>query len=89
MEAASQAGGRRGEPFFGLWPKVQRRLSQEAAGDVCGYVGRSGLFGGDERQPEVEVPGLVRQAAQQVAACRGLPGRGVQAVEQPARRAWT
>ncbi|MNS39044.1 hypothetical protein D3C72_713120 [compost metagenome] len=62
---------------------------QEATGDVCGYVGRSGLFGGDERQPQVEVPGLVRQAAQQVAACWSLPGRGVEAVEQPARCAWT
>ncbi|MNH49075.1 hypothetical protein D3C73_06400 [compost metagenome] len=59
---------------------------QEAAGDVGGDVGRSGLFRRDEREPEVEVLGPVRQTPQQVPTRRGLLRRRVQTVEQATRR---
>src|SRR5690606_25684518 len=57
---------------------------EKTAGDVGGDVRRTGLFRGDQRQPEVQILGLVCEATDEVASSRRLSGGGVEVAEQAA-----
>ena len=62
---------------------------EKTTGDVGGDIRRTGLFRGDQGQPEVQILGPVCEAPNEVATGRGLSGGDVEAGEQVASEMWT